>query len=78
MNIQPMETMLNLTRFERIKIMYKYTLHNYSNKTTCCLVTKFKTKINNFLLNIYEHYYSAACNNVTENDKMNETKNNER
>ena len=58
--------------------MHKYSLHNYSNKTMICLVTKFKTMINNPLLNILEHYYSAACNNVTENNKMNETKNNER
>ena len=57
--------------------MYKYTLHNYSNKTMSCLVTKFKTMINNPLLNILEHYYSAACNNVTEDYKINETKNNE-
>ena len=42
------------------------------------LVSKFKTRIHNPLLNIYEHYYSAACNNVTEENKMNETKNNER
>ena len=70
--------MLNLTRFERIKIMYKYTLHNYSIKTMSCLVTKFNTRINHPLLNIYEHYYSAACNNVPEDNKMNEIKNNER
>ena len=69
MNMQQTETMLNLTRFERIKIMHKYTLHNYSNKTISCLVTKFKTRIEYSLLNIYEHYYSAACNNVTENNK---------
>ena len=42
-----------------------------------CLVSKFNKKINIPLLNIYEHYYSTACNNVTEDDKMNETKNNE-
>ena len=53
-------------------------MYNYSNKTMGCLVSKFKTRINHPLLNIYEHYYNAACNNVTENDKMNETKNNER
>ena len=58
--------------------MYKYSLHNYSNKTMSYLVTKIKTKINNSLLNIFKHYYSAACNNITENDKMNETNNNER
>ena len=58
--------------------MHKYTLYNYSNKTMSYLVTKFKTRIIHPLLNIYEHYYSAACNNVTEDDKMNETNNNER
>ena len=42
------------------------------------IVTKFKTRINHPLLNIHEHYYRAACNNVTEDNKMNETKNNER
>ena len=42
------------------------------------LVTKFKTRINYPLLNIFEHYYSTACNNVTEDNKMNETKNYER
>ena len=58
--------------------MYKYTLHNYSNNTMSCLVTKFKTRINYPLLNIFEHYYNTACNNVTEENKMNETKKNER
>ena len=43
-----------------------------------CLVTKFNTMTNYPLLNIYEHYYSEACNNVTEDNKINETKNNER
>ena len=42
------------------------------------LLTKLKTKMNHKLLNIYEHYYSAACNNVIEDNKMNETNNNER
>ena len=43
-----------------------------------CLMTKFKTNINHPLLNIYEHYYSTARNNVTEDNKMNEIKNDER
>ena len=54
--------------------MYKYSLYNYSNKTMSRSVTKLKTRINHPLLN----YYSAACNNVTEYNKMNGTKNNER
>ena len=58
--------------------MYKYSLYNYSNKTISCLVTKFKTMINHHLLNIFEHYYTLCCNNVSEDNKMNESKNNER
>ena len=54
-------------------------MHKYSFlQIISCLVERFNTRINNPLLDIYEHYYSAACNNVTEDDKMNETKNNER
>ena len=58
--------------------MHKYSLYNYSNKTMSCLVTKFNTRINYPLLNIFEHYYTMRCNNVSEYNKMNETKNNER
>ena len=58
--------------------MHKYSFIIIHLKTMYCLVLKIKTKVNNPLLNIYEHYYSAACNNVTKDNKMNETKNNER
>ena len=58
--------------------MHKYSFIIIHLKTMGYLVTKIKTKINHILLNIYEHYYSGACINVTEDDKMNETKNNER
>ena len=58
--------------------MHTYSLYNYSNKTMSRSVKKLKTRINHPLLNIYEHYYSAACNNVTEDTKINGTKNNER
>ena len=58
--------------------MHKYSLIIIHLKIMGCLVTKFKTRINHPLLNIYEHYYSAACNNVTEDNKINETNNNER
>ena len=78
MNIQPTKTMLNLTIFNTIQKCINIHFVNYSNKTMSCLVTKFKTNINHPLLNIYEHYYSAAYNNVTEENKMNKTKNNER
>ena len=74
MNIQQTETMLNLTRFQKIKFMHKYSFLEFMS----CLVTKCKTRIIHPLLNIYEHYYTLRCNNVTENDKMNKTKNNER
>ena len=54
-------------------------MHKYSFlEIMSCSVTKFKTRINHPLLNIYEHYYSVACNNVTEDNKINETNNNER
>ena len=39
-----------------------------------CLVTKDKSSF----VEYYEHYYTLRCNNVTENNKMNETENNER
>ena len=78
MNMQQTETMLNLTRFERIKLCINIHFEIIHLKTMSCLVTKLKTRINYPLFNIYEHYYSAACNNVTEDNKMNETKNNER
>ena len=58
--------------------MHKYSFIIIHLKTMGCLVSKFKTRIYNPLLNIYEHYYSGACINVTEDDKTNETKNNER
>ena len=58
--------------------MHKYSFIIIHSKIMIYLVTKINTRINNPLLNIYEHYYSAACNNVTEENKMNETKNNER
>ena len=70
--------MLNLTRFNTIQKCINIHFENYSNKTMSCLLTKFKTRINHPLLNLYEHYYSVACNNVTEDNKINETKNNER
>ena len=70
--------MLNLTRFNTIQKCINIHFRNYSFKSMSYLVTKFKTRINHPLLNIYEHYYSAACNNVTEDNKMNGTKNNER
>ena len=54
-------------------------MHKYSFlEIMSCLVTKIKTRIIHPLLNIYEHYYSEACNNVSEDNKMNETKNYER
>ena len=58
--------------------MHKYSFIIIHLKIMDCLVSKFNTRIYNPLLNIYEHYYSAACNNVQEENKMNETKNNER
>ena len=54
--------------------MHKYSFLEIMNY----LVTRFKTRMNHPLLNIYRHYYSAACNNVTEDNKMNEANNNER
>ena len=54
-------------------------MHKYSFfEIMSCLVTKLKTRINKNLMNIYEHYYTLRCNNVSEDNKMNETKNNER
>ena len=64
--------MWNITRFNTIQKCINIHFGNYE---------LFSDKIqykDNPLLNIYGHYYSAACNNVTENNKMNETKNNER
>ena len=54
-------------------------MHKYSFfEIMSCLVTKLKSRINHTLMNIYEHYYTLRCNNVSEDNKMNETKNNER
>ena len=58
--------------------MHKYSFIIIHLKLWVVYCQKFKTMINHTLLNIYEHYYSGACINVTEDDKMNETKNNER
>ena len=51
--------------------MHKYSFIIIHLKTMDCLVSKFKTRIYNPLLNIYGHYI------ITEDDKMNRTKNNE-
>ena len=64
MNIQPTETMLNLTRFQRIKFMHKYSLHNYSFKS----MSKIKDNAKPYFIEY----------NVTEDNKMNKTKNNGR
>ena len=67
MNIQPTETMLNLTRFVRIKFMHNYSL----------IIIHLKLWIVQ-CQNSRQNKLSFVEYNVTYNDKMNEANNNGR